>query len=100
MCDLGLLVKKKKKKFVNLYIYQDSEDEELEETEEEFLDRYAKVAADLEDDMVEEGDLEDEEYELDLGKALCSSLHLQWQHIMKMHGALAFCTLSNCKNNV
>lgn len=50
--------------------------------------------------MVEEGDLEDEEYELDLGKALCSSLHLQWQHIVKIHGALAFCTLSNCKNNV
>ncbi|ONK61647.1 uncharacterized protein A4U43_C08F32130 [Asparagus officinalis] len=46
---------------------EDSEDEELEETEEEFLDRYAKVAADLEDNMVEEGDLEDEEHELDLG---------------------------------
>jgi len=32
------------------------------------LDRYAKAAAELEDDMVEEGDLEDETHKLDLGK--------------------------------
>lgn len=43
---------------------EDSEDDQLEETEEEFLDRYAKAAADLE---VDEGDVEDNELELELG---------------------------------
>lgn len=57
------------KYLVHIYICQDSEDDEHEETEEEFLDRYAKVAAELEDDIVEEGDLEDEEHRLDLGKS-------------------------------
>lgn len=48
-------------------IFQDSEDDQLEETEDEFLDRYAKAAAELEDEMVE-GDIDDDEQELELGK--------------------------------
>lgn len=53
------------------FIYQDSEDDELEETEEEFMDRYAKAAAELEENIVE-GDLEDEANQLDLGKPQCN----------------------------
>lgn len=50
-------------------LYQDSDDDEHEETQEEFLERYAKAAIDLEDSLaVEEGDLENEDLELDLGK--------------------------------
>ncbi|XP_068662047.1 importin beta-like SAD2 homolog isoform X2 [Aristolochia californica] len=55
---------------------EDSEDEH-EETEEEFLQRYAKVAAELEEGMVtEEGDLEDQVQQLELG-ALCEVDHLR-----------------------
>ncbi|KAK6930334.1 Importin-beta, N-terminal domain [Dillenia turbinata] len=47
---------------------EDSEEEVHEETEEEFLDRYAKAAAALENGtIVEEGDVEDQEQELELG---------------------------------
>ncbi|KAI8561936.1 hypothetical protein RHMOL_Rhmol04G0380500 [Rhododendron molle] len=47
---------------------EDSDDEEREETEEEFLDRYAKAAVALENGtVVEEGDVEDQEQELELG---------------------------------
>ncbi|KAK8954694.1 hypothetical protein KSP39_PZI001620 [Platanthera zijinensis] len=45
---------------------EDSEDDQLEETEEEFLDRYAKAAADLQNEIVE-GDIEDHELELEFG---------------------------------
>ncbi|KAL7178394.1 hypothetical protein ACSBR2_031525 [Camellia fascicularis] len=47
---------------------EDSDDDEREETEEEFLDRYAKAAIALENGtVVEEGDAEDQEQELELG---------------------------------
>ncbi|KAJ6798788.1 importin beta-like SAD2-like protein isoform X1 [Iris pallida] len=46
---------------------EDSEDDEREETEQEFLDRYAKAAATLGEEMVEDGDSEDEAQELELG---------------------------------
>ncbi|XP_031396138.1 importin beta-like SAD2 homolog isoform X3 [Punica granatum] len=47
---------------------EDSEIDELEETQEEFLDRYARAAVDLENGLVvEEGDVEDQEYEPELG---------------------------------
>ncbi|RID63443.1 hypothetical protein BRARA_E02452 [Brassica rapa] len=48
---------------------EDSEsDDECEETEEEFLERYAKAAAELEDsEVIEEADEEDNEREIDLG---------------------------------
>lgn len=50
---------------------QSSEDEKCEETAEEFLERYAKAAASLEDGMItEEGDVEDQVQELELGKAI------------------------------
>jgi hypothetical protein len=48
---------------------QESEPEEHEETEEEFLDRYAKAAAALENGtVIEEGDEEDQDHETQLGK--------------------------------
>ncbi|KAJ4721925.1 importin beta-like SAD2-like [Melia azedarach] len=48
---------------------EDSGGDEYEETEEEFLERYAKAAVDLENDniLVEEGDVEDQEHEIELG---------------------------------
>ncbi|KAL9352190.1 hypothetical protein Peur_054870 [Populus x canadensis] len=47
---------------------EDSEEDELEETEEEFLERYAKAASALENGVVvEEGDVEDQEHEIELG---------------------------------
>lgn len=45
---------------------QESESE-LEETEEQFLERYAQAASALENDIVE-GDVEDEDLEIELGK--------------------------------
>ncbi|XP_047330532.1 importin beta-like SAD2 homolog isoform X2 [Impatiens glandulifera] len=46
---------------------EDSEEEEVEETEEQFLERYAKAATDLENGtLLEEGDDEDDEEELEL----------------------------------
>ncbi|KAA8527975.1 hypothetical protein F0562_035156 [Nyssa sinensis] len=47
---------------------EDSEDDDREETEEEFLDRCAKAAAALENGtVVEEGDVEDQDQDLELG---------------------------------
>ncbi|KAF5191926.1 importin beta-like SAD2-like protein, partial [Thalictrum thalictroides] len=47
---------------------EDSEDDEHEETEEEFLDRYAKASISLSNGIeVEEGDIEDQDQELELG---------------------------------
>nr|XP_019702618.1 importin beta-like SAD2 isoform X2 [Elaeis guineensis] len=45
---------------------EDSEEDEHEETEEEFFERYAKAADEL-SEIVEEGDIEDEGQELELG---------------------------------
>ncbi|KAK3025334.1 hypothetical protein RJ639_043843, partial [Escallonia herrerae] len=48
----------------------DDEDDEREETEEEFLERYAQEAVALESGTaIEEGDVEDQEQEIQLGKA-------------------------------
>ncbi|XP_058076603.1 uncharacterized protein LOC131225158 isoform X2 [Magnolia sinica] len=52
---------------VDEYDDEDSEDDEREETEEEFLERYAEAAVKLESEMVAEGDVEDQEQELELG---------------------------------
>lgn len=51
---------------------EDSEVEEYEETEEEFLDRYAKAAGALEDGsvIIEEGEVEDQELDMELGQLL------------------------------
>ncbi|KAF7836882.1 importin beta-like SAD2-like protein isoform X1 [Senna tora] len=50
---------------------EDSEAEEYEETEEEFLDRYAKAAKALENgSIIEEGDVEDQELETELGRLI------------------------------
>lgn len=52
-----------------IFYSQESEPEEQEETEEEFLDRYAKAAVALENGtVIEEGDVEDQEHETELGK--------------------------------
>ncbi|WCJ23225.1 ARM repeat superfamily protein [Euphorbia peplus] len=45
----------------------DSSDDERDETEEEFLERYAKVAKELDNGTVEEGDVEDQEHDIELG---------------------------------
>ncbi|RDX78950.1 Importin beta-like SAD2-like protein [Mucuna pruriens] len=50
---------------------EDSETEEYEETEDEFLNRYAKAAEALENGSpIEEGDVEDQELELELGQLI------------------------------
>ncbi|XP_028786891.1 importin beta-like SAD2 homolog isoform X2 [Neltuma alba] len=50
---------------------EDSEAEEYEETEEEFLNRYAKAAEELENgSIIEEGDVEDQEPETELGRLI------------------------------
>ena len=50
---------------------QDSDDDEREETEEEFLSRYAEVAKALDGEIVAEGDAEEDEVqELELGMPL------------------------------
>ncbi|GKV06838.1 hypothetical protein SLEP1_g18666 [Rubroshorea leprosula] len=47
---------------------EDSESDEHEETEQEFLERYAQAATALENGtIVEEGDIEDQEHEVELG---------------------------------
>lgn len=51
------------------FFEQDSESDECEETEEEFLERYAKAAVELEDsEVIDEADEEEDEIEIDLGK--------------------------------
>lgn len=48
--------------------YKDSDEDVREETEEEFLERCAEAAVALEDGtLVEEGDVEDYEQEIELG---------------------------------
>lgn len=50
---------------------QDSEADEPEETQEEFLERYARAAVELENGLdLEEGDVEDQDYEPELGKLI------------------------------
>ncbi|XP_054821920.1 importin beta-like SAD2 homolog isoform X2 [Prosopis cineraria] len=69
---------------------EDSEAEEYEETEEEFLSRYAKAAEALENgSIIEEGDVEDEEPETELGrlidideKKVLSSLIDKYSHVL------------------
>ena len=54
-------------------MFQDSDADELEETEEQFLDRYAKAAIDLENNtLIEEGDVEDYDQDIELGKYIYS----------------------------
>ncbi|KAG9459904.1 hypothetical protein H6P81_004412 [Aristolochia fimbriata] len=83
---------------------EDSEDEH-EETEEEFLERYAKVASELEGMVTEEGDLEDQVQELELG-ALCDvdPLKVVFSLMESYHPALQTITLprqlGNLKQNV
>ncbi|KAE8724211.1 methyltransferase-like protein 21D-like [Hibiscus syriacus] len=48
-------------------IDDEESESELEETEEQFLERYAQAASALEDGIVEEGDAEDQELEIELG---------------------------------
>lgn len=51
-------------------MHQDSEEDEHEETEEEFLERCAKTASALENGtLVEEGDIDDQDQEIELGDA-------------------------------
>ncbi|XP_065863906.1 importin beta-like SAD2 homolog [Euphorbia lathyris] len=45
----------------------DSEDDERDETQEEFLERYARVAEALANGTVEEGDVEDQEHDIEIG---------------------------------
>ncbi|KAL4273520.1 hypothetical protein GQ457_13G023310 [Hibiscus cannabinus] len=48
-------------------IDDEESESELEETEEQFLERYAQAASALENGIVEEGDAEDQELEIELG---------------------------------
>ncbi|XP_050374323.1 uncharacterized protein LOC126791868 isoform X2 [Argentina anserina] len=57
---------------------EDSEDDEHEETEEEFLNRYAEAALALENgSVIEEGDIEDEDQEMDFGKGCLEGIDLE-----------------------
>ncbi|XP_057992891.1 uncharacterized protein LOC110632928 isoform X2 [Hevea brasiliensis] len=81
----------------------DSEDEEREETEEEFLERYAKAAIALDDDtIVEEGDVEDQEHDIELGaweeldeQRIIFSLIERFNHILIRGQALSSQVVSN-----
>lgn len=55
---------------INSGITQESEDEKLEETEDQFLERYAQKAQELEKEALEEaeGGEEEDGCELDIGK--------------------------------
>ncbi|QCD80116.1 Armadillo-type fold [Vigna unguiculata] len=71
-------------------LLEDSGTEEYEETEEEFLKRYAKAAEALENgSAIEEGDDEDQELELEIGQLMdideqmvLSSLIGQYHHVL------------------
>ncbi|KAI0518612.1 hypothetical protein KFK09_006048 [Dendrobium nobile] len=65
---------------------EDSEDEQLEETEDEFLERYAKAAADLENEMVEEVDIDDDDQELELGVFNEINLESSVLRLIESHG--------------
>lgn len=55
-------------------VLQDSEVDEHEETEEEFLNRYAKAAVGLQDGtIIEEGDVEEQDHVIELGRPLFDS---------------------------
>lgn len=55
---------------VVLVLPQDSEEDEHEETEEEFMERCAETASALDDGvLVEEGDIDDQDVEIELGNA-------------------------------
>ncbi|BBG94282.1 ARM repeat superfamily protein [Prunus dulcis] len=57
---------------------EDSEDDEYEETEEEFLNRYAEAALALENGTgIEEGDIEDEDREMDFKQGCLEEIDLQ-----------------------
>ncbi|XP_061992320.1 importin beta-like SAD2 isoform X2 [Rosa rugosa] len=57
---------------------EDSEDDEHEETEEEFLNRYAEAALALENgSVIEEGDIEDEDQEMDFERGCLEEINLQ-----------------------
>ncbi|CAN6548395.1 unnamed protein product [Malus baccata var. baccata] len=57
---------------------EDSEDDEYEETEEEFLNRYAEAALALENGtIIEEGDLEDEDQEMDFDQGCLEEIDLE-----------------------
>lgn len=50
-------------------LLKDSDADEHEETEEEFLNRYAKAAAALQDGtIIDEGDVEDQDHVIELGR--------------------------------
>lgn len=54
-----------------LIALKDSEAEDNDETEEEFLNRYAKAAAALQSGVtIEEGDMDDEDHAIELGRSL------------------------------
>uniref|UniRef100_A0A2P2J300 Uncharacterized protein n=1 Tax=Rhizophora mucronata TaxID=61149 RepID=A0A2P2J300_RHIMU len=86
--------------------YEDSEGDEREETEEEFLERYAKAASSLDNDsFVEEGDVDDQENEIELGsleegdeQGIVFSL-IEKYRVALIHGqALPSQTISNFLN--
>lgn len=64
------------------FFSQDSEDDEYEETEEEFLNRYAEAALALENGTgIEEGDIEDEDREMDFeqGSSFVLAVHFAFK---------------------
>ncbi|KAI9195873.1 hypothetical protein LWI28_018945 [Acer negundo] len=69
---------------------EDSEDDEHEETEAEFLERYARAALELESDsIVEEGDVEDQEREIELGSlAEIDPLKVMAELLQRYHNVL------------
>lgn len=67
-----------------------------EETEEEFLERYALAAAGESLEVVEEGDLDEETQDIELGKTLasvCSFSLKKWNGFMTIY----FLSLSKCR---
>ncbi|KAM7257151.1 hypothetical protein ACFE04_012892 [Oxalis oulophora] len=80
----------------------DDEDSEHEETQEEFLERYAKAALDLENGMVEEGDVADQENcAIELGClekidefGVVSSLIERYGHVLIQGGQIPSETIS------
>ncbi|XP_062143385.1 importin beta-like SAD2 homolog isoform X2 [Alnus glutinosa] len=85
---------------------EESEPEEHEETEEEFLDRYAKAAAALENGtVIEEGDEEDQDHETELGaleevdqRRVVLSLIEKYHHVLIQGQALSLQVISRFLN--
>ncbi|XP_022138528.1 importin beta-like SAD2 homolog isoform X2 [Momordica charantia] len=73
---------------------EDSDAAELEETEEEFLNRYAKAAIDLENStLIEEADVDDQDQDIELGRyedvdeeQILHSLVEKYRHIFLSQG--------------